>query len=397
MAGYIGAKVGTVTGNAADIKGDISSTDTSPDLTLKNTTQEDTDGGREGTITFKGEQSGGEESTLAQIQSSHDGTADDQKGDLIFKTNDGSDNDAPTERMRIDSAGNVLIGGATFDTGDFSGSANGINVFDASNPILNLVETTGNTSFYIAKSTSAAFIGTADAQPIRFSTSDTERVRIDSSGKVGIGNTSPPEFLTIGDATADGASRIQFFSTTNGVNTIHFGDGASAAAYRGYIQYAHSNDSLVFGASAADRVRIDSDGLKFGSDSAAANALSDYEEGTWAPTSNGAAGVSNPSTVRGAVYTRVGNLVTLNAEFVLPTNSNSSQCNIGGLPYPTSNASVYRDMGNAAANVGFGLISYVVNNDSKFGLYNDENYGAVSYASLSGKTIVVNITYKTDS
>ena len=37
MAGYIGAKVGTVTANAADIKGDISSTDTSPDFTLKNT------------------------------------------------------------------------------------------------------------------------------------------------------------------------------------------------------------------------------------------------------------------------------------------------------------------------------------------------------------------------
>lgn len=109
MAGYIGAKVGTVTANAADIKGDISSTDTSPDLTLKNTTQEDTDGGRESTITFKGEQTGGEESTLAEIRASHDGTADDEKGDLIFKTNDGSDGASPTERLRIDSGGVVTI------------------------------------------------------------------------------------------------------------------------------------------------------------------------------------------------------------------------------------------------------------------------------------------------
>ena len=73
--------------------------------TLKNDTHEDTDGGRESTLIFKGEQSGGEISTLAQIQASHDGTADDQKGDLIFKTNDGSDNNAPTERLRIDSDG----------------------------------------------------------------------------------------------------------------------------------------------------------------------------------------------------------------------------------------------------------------------------------------------------
>ena len=78
-------------------------------VTLKNPTHEDTDGGRESAVSFKGEQSGGEISTLAQIQASHDGTSDDQKGDLIFKTNDGSDNDAPTERMRIDSDGSTTI------------------------------------------------------------------------------------------------------------------------------------------------------------------------------------------------------------------------------------------------------------------------------------------------
>jgi len=74
-------------------------------VTLKNPTHEDTDGGRESAVSFKGEQSGGEISTLAAIQASHDGTSDDQKGDLIFKTNDGSDNNAPTERLRIDSDG----------------------------------------------------------------------------------------------------------------------------------------------------------------------------------------------------------------------------------------------------------------------------------------------------
>jgi len=77
-------------------------------VTLKNETPEDTDGGRESIVTFQGTQSGSEISTLAQIQASHDGTADDQKADLIFKTNDGSDNAAPTERLRIDSAGAII-------------------------------------------------------------------------------------------------------------------------------------------------------------------------------------------------------------------------------------------------------------------------------------------------
>ena len=78
-------------------------------ITTKNPTHEDTDGGRESALSFQGEQSGGEISTLAAIQASHDGTSDDQKGDLIFKTNDGSDNNAPTEAMRIDSSQNVGI------------------------------------------------------------------------------------------------------------------------------------------------------------------------------------------------------------------------------------------------------------------------------------------------
>ena len=76
-----------------------------PYLTLKNNTHEDTDGGRESRIIFEGEQSGGEISTLAQIQASHDGTSDDEAGDLIFSVNDGSDGATPTERLRIHSNG----------------------------------------------------------------------------------------------------------------------------------------------------------------------------------------------------------------------------------------------------------------------------------------------------
>jgi len=47
-------------------------------LTMKNDTEEDTDGGRESTVIFSGEQSGGEITTLAESEASHDGTADDQ-------------------------------------------------------------------------------------------------------------------------------------------------------------------------------------------------------------------------------------------------------------------------------------------------------------------------------
>ena len=101
-AGNVG--IGAAAGTLLELFG------TAPYLTLRNSTHEDGDGGRESKIIFEGEQSGGEDSTLAVIQASHDGTSDDQKGDLIFYTNDGNDNAAPNERMRIDSAGNVGIG-----------------------------------------------------------------------------------------------------------------------------------------------------------------------------------------------------------------------------------------------------------------------------------------------
>ena len=117
MGGYIGAKTGTLVASASDIRGDISATDTSPEITLKNTTETDADGSRSSKITFKGEQSGGEESTLAQIQASHDATADDEKGDLIFKTNDGNDGASPTERLRIDSNGAILTATLGTDNG----------------------------------------------------------------------------------------------------------------------------------------------------------------------------------------------------------------------------------------------------------------------------------------
>lgn len=101
---------------------------TVPYITLHNTTEEDTDGGRESRLIFEGEQSGGEITTLAQIQASHDGASDDQKGDLIFYTNDGTDGTSPTERLRIDSAGLHTITGditatsttITFDMGSFN-------------------------------------------------------------------------------------------------------------------------------------------------------------------------------------------------------------------------------------------------------------------------------------
>ncbi|MFC1509969.1 beta strand repeat-containing protein, partial [Candidatus Omnitrophota bacterium] len=141
---------------------------TTPYITIHNTTEENIEGGREGQILFKGEQDGTEETTLAKIQASHDGTADDEKGDLIFYVNDGDDADSPTERMRIDSAGTVtaatFAGNLTGDvTGNVSGSSGSTTGLAATATALATARNIGGTSFD----------GTADITPANITVADT--------------------------------------------------------------------------------------------------------------------------------------------------------------------------------------------------------------------------------
>lgn len=84
-------------------------THTTPYITLHNDTHEDTDGGRESRINFKGEQSGNEETTLARIEVSHDGIGNDEKGKIVLSTNSGSDTNTPTDQFEIQSTGDWVI------------------------------------------------------------------------------------------------------------------------------------------------------------------------------------------------------------------------------------------------------------------------------------------------
>lgn len=73
-----------------------------------------------------------------------------------------------------------------------------------------------------------------------------------------------------------------------------------------------SGHNIRFYTSGAQRARIDDDGLKFGTDTAATNALDDYEEGTFTPTLTPTGGSFGSLTYsyRNGYYTKVGNKVT---------------------------------------------------------------------------------------
>ena len=268
-------------------------------ITTKNPTHEDTDGGRESALSFQGEQSGGEISTLAAIQASHDGTADDQKGDLIFKTNDGSDNNAPTEAMRINSDQNISIpdnGKVMFGTG------NDLQIYhDATNS--HISNATGNLTFDVAgditlDADGADIIlkddGTQFGQlykngndfRIESNVSDGNLVFTGNDGgsgivaltldmsdagtaifnnKVNIGTASGTQpsyfhsFLNVqNNASASDHASITITSGTGGFAGLHFGDSANGRI--GQVAYNNTDNSLIFTANNSERVRIRNDG-----------------------------------------------------------------------------------------------------------------------------------------
>ena len=74
-------------------------------------------------------------------------------------------------------------------------------------------------------------------------------------------------------------------------------------------------------------------GITFGSDTAAANVLDDYEEGTWTPTDN--SGNSLSFTVSYARYVKIGKNLTIHGYITFPSTSSSSGASIAGLPFLT--------------------------------------------------------------
>ena len=108
-------------------------------------------------------------------------------------------------------AGNVGIGTAT--PAPTSGSRKTLHVKDTTNGVELRAE--GNGSIVNIKALSEGFIGTQSADKFHLQTNNANQVTIDSTGKVGIGTTSPQEKLTVtGNLTATGS--ICTAATTNG-------------------------------------------------------------------------------------------------------------------------------------------------------------------------------------
>ena len=159
------------------------------------------------------------------------------------------------------------------------------------------------------------------ADELRFGTAGTyARVVLDSSGRVGIGTNAPGYLLDVrrasaGDVVAftgstDGGRPLKFVSADNGIflgaqwtRDIASGSGIHAWAINGTERARITSDSYL-------RMAASTGGIQFNGDTAAANALDDYEEGTWTVTFHDAVSGGNQSATTGTgTYTKVGRLV----------------------------------------------------------------------------------------
>jgi len=154
----------------------------------------------------------------------------------------------------------------------------------------------------------------------------TEKMRIDSSGNVGIGTSVPTNLLHLTGASATPSLRL------GSVSAGFYWDIGRENATTG--DFVFNNAS---GGASTERVRIlSAGGITFNGDTAAANALDDYEEGTFTLTfeGNSVAGTYTPTAVN-ATYTKIGRVVTLQykATFAGGASGGSGNMVIGGLPF----------------------------------------------------------------
>ena len=236
--------------------------------------------------------------------------------------------------------------------------------------------------------------GTTAFELIKFNTSDQIVINNDGasavlipSGNVGIG-TSPSQKLSI--------------LTSNGLLNIANGNTSNGTKVQSFVTAGNANGYLAFEGFDKEYARLDADGLKFNGDTAAANALDDYEEGTWTPVITAAGGTVFTSTIGSGRYTKIGN--TVHCWGYSKITNVSGGTNIGGfsgLPFAGINDSF--PAGNRS---GIGI----VREDQRTGILaqmfiqGGQPYGVIQSVSggnmltpSTNDTFLFEVTYKTNA
>jgi len=159
-----------------------------------------------------------------------------------------------------------------------------------------------------------------------------------TTNNVGIGTVSPavPLHACSPSLNSDIAVFTSSGNTSRGLKISTFNSGNNDA---GVILNAQTSlGAIAFQATGTEIARITSNGLTFNGDTAAANALDDYEEGTFTPTFLPTVGGFDSITysVQYGKYTKIGNRVDINIQITCSSVSVGAAggvLSVVGLPY----------------------------------------------------------------
>jgi hypothetical protein len=178
----------------------------------------------------------------------------------------------------------------------------------------------------------------------------TQAMTLTAAGKLGIGGSTAPDFnLSIGadffglNFGSNRLSLIQTNSASHSVALSSIGDSVIEASTGG-----SGNGFIEFRTLNTERARVSVDGylrmasgtggIQFNGDTAAANALDDYEEGTWTPAWSVASGTISTNANASGRYRKIGNAVFVWG-FISSESLSSpvGAVEITGLPFTSAN------------------------------------------------------------
>ena len=173
---------------------------------------------------------------------------------------------------------------------------------------------------------------------------------------------------------------------TSGYGVIFQAKGGSISSQNGLnIRLGTGSGSYL------DKFTLDNDGLKFGGDTAAANALDDYEEGAWTVSLlSGGTSIAEGGSGNNR-YVKIGSMVFLTFEITTLANPDGNTFEVGNLPYAV--ASSREGTGSCMSNhITYGtnrtmITTYAYSGQSKLRFYTSGN--ATNWRAITGSDFTV--------